>query len=72
MTTITLTNPWTGESVDRDISDLTERQLDAYPLDEDVCAALHSRVAPCTPAEFLAAYVAAVGPEIAGSQILGS
>ena len=67
--TVTLINPWTGATVERDITDLTEAQLDAYPLDGDVCAMIPT---PCTPAEFLAAYVDRVGAQAAGVAILGS
>lgn len=69
---ITLVNPWSGVTVERDITDLTQDQLDAYPLDEDACESLHRRLAPCAPATFLAAYVEEVGPEAAGRVILGS
>lgn len=74
MTTITITNPWTGAVVEHDISDLTKRQLDAYAelMADDIREQLHSELAPCTPAEFLAAYVDRVGPEAVGSIILGS
>ena len=69
---ITLTNPWSGALVERYIADLTHEQLDAYPLNEQICARLHARLAPCSPAEFLAAYTATVGPVEAGRVILGS
>lgn len=70
--TITLVNPWSRAVVERDITDLTQNQLDAYPLDEDVCAELAAAIAPCTPAQFLEAYVDRVGPEAAGVLIIGS
>ncbi len=72
MTTITLINPWSGAQVERDITDLRQEQLDAYPLDEEVCAELAAQIAPCTPAEVLAAYVEQVGAEAAGVAIIGS
>ncbi len=70
--TVTMINPWSGAVVERDITDLSKDELDAYPLDEDACKSLHRRLAQCTPAEFLAAYVDAVGPKAAGRVILGS
>ena len=69
---ITITNPFSGATVERDISGLSEDQLAAYPLDEAICNALSLKMAPCTPAEFLAAYVAQVGADDAGIVILGS
>lgn len=72
MTTITLINPWSLAVVERDISDLTQQQLHAYPLDEDICNELSFEMAPCSPAEFLAAYVDRVGAEAAGAVIIGS
>ncbi len=71
-TVITLVNPWSKALVKRDITDLTQEQLDAYPLDEDICNELHAQIAPCSPADFLAAYVDRVGPEAAGIVIIGS
>lgn len=70
--TITLVNPFTGATVEHDITELTEEQVDAYPLDEDVCNELAAEIAPCTPQAFLAAYVNRVGPRAAGIAILGS
>ena len=70
--TVTLINPWSGATVERDITTLSQAQLDAYPLDEDVCNELAAAMAPCTPPEFLAAYVERVGPEAAGVSIIGS
>ena len=74
MTTLTIQNPFTGQIVDHDITDLTEAQLDAYAeiMDTEIREDLAAKLAPCTPAEFLAAYVERVGAEEAGSVILGS
>jgi hypothetical protein len=70
--TVTLVNPYTGATVARDVTELTHQEMDGYLLDNDVCERLHDLIAPCTPAEFLAAYVDAVGPKNAGRVILGS
>lgn len=71
---VELVNPVSGVTVERDITDVTQRDLDAYAqlMDNDVRERLHDRLAPCSPAEFLSAYVAEVGPEAAGALILGS
>jgi hypothetical protein len=70
--TVTMINPWNFDVVIRDITHLSKDELDAYPLDEQVCEELQRRLAPCTPATFLAAYVEEVGPKAAGRVILGS
>ena len=74
MTSITLTNPWTGRIVERDITGLTQDQLDAYAqvMDDDICNALAREMAPCTPEDYLAAYCERVGPDAAGIVVLGS
>lgn len=71
-TTITIVNPWTGAYGERDISDITQEQIDAYALllDDDTLSALEG--AGDTPAAWLAAYVDRVGPVEAGRVILGS
>lgn len=69
---VTMVNPWTFDIVIRDITELSKDELDSYPLDERVCEELHRRLAPCSPATFLAAYVDEVGPKGAGRVILGS
>lgn len=71
-TIITITNPFSGAVIEQDISDLTQEQLEAFPLEERICNELHAEIAPCTPGEFLAAYADRVGPEEAGRLILGS
>jgi hypothetical protein len=72
--TVTLINPFSGATVEHDISGLTEAQLDAYAhlMDDASREATHAAVAPCTPAEFLTAWVERVGPKEAGRVILGS
>jgi hypothetical protein len=74
MGTITLINPFSGATVERDITDLTQQQLDAYVavMDDEVCNELANEIAPCSPEEFLAAYAQRVGPKEAGIVILGS
>lgn len=74
MTTIRITNPWSNVTVDHDITDLTQSKLDAYAalMDDELREELHSEFAPCSPAEFLAAWVDRVGPDEAGRVILGS
>ena len=71
---ITITNPWTGTLVERDITDLSERQLAQWAelMDDELREQLCSELAPCSPVEFLAAYVDRVGPDVAGRLILGS
>lgn len=72
MTTITIINPFSGTIVERDITGLTQRALDAYAniIDDATLHALEH--AAETPEEWLAAYVDHVGPEQAGIVILGS
>lgn len=66
-------NPFSGIWVERDITSLPERELDAYAqlMDDDLREELHSE-GYSTPAEFLAAWVKRVGPHEAGRVILGS
>jgi hypothetical protein len=73
-TTITITNPCTNALVEQDISGITQAELDAYSglMDAELREQLHAALAPCTPAEYLAAWVAAVGADEAGRVILGS
>ena len=69
---VTLTNPFSGATIVRDISGLTQAQLDAYAMliDDETLYALEG--AGETPAEWLAAYVEHVGADQAGIVILGS
>jgi len=71
MSTITIVNPFSGATVERDISDITQEQVDAYAqlLDDETLYALEGAE---TPAAWLAAYVDRVGPVEAGRVILGS
>lgn len=72
MTTVTVANPWTNALVERDISGMTQGQLDAYLqlIDDETLYALEG--VGETPAEWFYAYVAKVGPEEAGRVLLGS
>jgi hypothetical protein len=69
---IVITNPWSGEVVERDISGLTPAELESYPLDESICDEIAQALAPCLPEEFLAAYVKRVGAITAGIAIFGA
>lgn len=73
MTTITVINPWSGATLHLDITGLTQAALDSYAerMDDDVREALHDALAPCTPEDYLAAYVERVGAVAAGVLLLG-
>jgi hypothetical protein len=66
--TIDVIHPWTEATIPLDISALSWEQLDEYAvmMDDELCERLRSELSPCTPAEFLRAWVAEVGPEEAG------
>ena len=70
---IKISNPWTGELVTQDVTDLTETELEAFAeiMNDDLREELHNELAPCTPGEFLAAWCARVSREEAGRVILG-
>lgn len=73
--TIHIANPWTGAWAERDITDLTQTQLDGYAglmSDEDINAVWDQLGPTASAAAFLAAWVERVGPEEAGRVILGS
>jgi serine/threonine-protein kinase RIO1 len=72
--TITITNPWTGALVERDITNLSEWELAQWVelMDDELCEQLSRELAPCTAAEFVTAYVDHAGPDAAGRIILGS
>ena len=72
MTKIAMTHPATGEVVECRIDGLTHAELEALPLDEQVCADIARDIAPCLPEEFLAAYVLRVGVARAGISVLGA
>jgi hypothetical protein len=71
LTTITIINPFSGATVERDITEITQAQVDAYAqlLDDETLYAIEGAD---TPVEWLEAYVAKVGPTEAGRVILGS
>ena len=69
---IVIRNPWSGEMVERDISGLTPAELEAFPLDENICDEIARAIAPCLPEEFLAAYVKRVGAITGGIAICGA
>jgi hypothetical protein len=73
-TTITIANPWTGAIVERDITGLTQHQLDAYAvvMDSEACEAVARELAPCSPEAFLARYTEIVGAQAAGVVVIGS
>ena len=50
--TVTIINPYSGATVDHDITDLTEDRLTALAeyMDEESREATHEAMAPCTPA----------------------
>ena len=66
--TITLINPFSGATVERDTSDISAQAVAAL-LDDATLAALEGAE---TDAEWIAAYVDRVGMEEAGRVILGS
>lgn len=68
---IDLINPWSGVCVRRDVTNITDDEIQGYALDADVCEQVRVP-ADATPGEWLAAYVAIVGAETAGAQIIGS
>jgi len=65
-------NPWTGAMVDIDLDAMTDDQFDGYvaAIADDVREDLHEAMAPCTPQAYMAAYVAMVGPKVAGIALL--
>ena len=72
METVTITNPWTGATVELDITDISSELFAAYTatMDDEIREELHTRLAPCTMQEFIRAYVDKVGPEAAGRLLL--
>jgi hypothetical protein len=71
MTTVTLTNPWTGAAVERDVTDVTQAQAEAWAaiMDDDDLSALEGAE---SPAAWTVAMVERLGAERAGRIILGS
>ena len=69
---IDLVNPWTGETVSRDITSITDAQIRGYPLDDATVELVHNAAGWETPGEWLAAYVSLRGAVQAGREIIGS
>ncbi len=75
MTTITITNPWTGHTFERDVTDLTQQDLDAYAavMDDESREAANDKFEDgMTPGQWLAIWAEMVGSEEAGRVVLGS
>jgi hypothetical protein len=72
MRQIAVINPTTGRLVECRIDGLTHAELEALPLDDQICDEVAREVAPCLPEEFLAAYVIRVGVVRARVTILGA
>ena len=68
-----LVNPWTGEDVQVDVTDLSQEELDSYAvlMDDDLREELHREMAPCSPGEFLYAWAQRVSTKEASRVILG-
>lgn len=72
MARIAVIDPVTGHLVECSIDGLSHAELEALPLDEQICDEVAREIAPCLPEEFLAAYVIRVGVVRAGATILGA
>jgi hypothetical protein len=72
MARIAVIDPTNGQLVECSIDGLTHAELEALPLDDQICEEVAREVAPCLPEEFLAAYVIRVGIVKAGASILGA
>jgi len=53
MTKIAVISPMTGRLVECRIDGLTHAELEALPLDDQICEEVAREVAPCLPEEFL-------------------
>ena len=69
---VTVTNPWSGADVRIDLTRLAADRFNAWVelMDDDVREELHRELAPCEPAEFIAAFVERVGMAEAGRVLL--
>lgn len=67
-------SPWTKSLIRKDFAGMSTNELERYTvlMDEDIREQLHNAIAPCSPTEFMLAYIDRVGPEEAGRIILGS
>jgi len=75
MTTITVTNPWSGSTFEKDVTDLTQKELDAYAtvMDDESREAANDKFEDgMTPGQWLAIWAEMVGSEEAGRVVLGS
>lgn len=66
--TIVVQNPWSGEIVEIDESEVTQEKLDAMALlmDDEIRETVHTKFGPATPGRFFALYAIIVGAERAG------
>lgn len=73
-TAIHVTNPFGGAWVAFDRAAITQDQLDAWApmMGDELREELHSALAPCTPGDFVAAWVDRVGPDEAGRVMVGA
>ncbi len=74
-TTITVTNPWTGTTFDKDVTYLTQTDLDGYAavMSDESREATNDQVEDgMTPGQWLAIWAEMVGSEEAGRVVLGS
>lgn len=69
MTTITLVNPFSKATVEKDITGIADQEIQGYALDEEICNQVGIFD---TPEEWLADYVKIAGSEKAGIEIIGS
>lgn len=69
---ITLKNPWSGEYVTEDITNITSDDIECYHLDFERAERELDASSYESAANWLAAYVDLVGAEEAGEQIIGS
>jgi len=65
--------PWSGATVTRDVTGLSQDTLDGWMNveDRDTLERVTDAVPDATPGEWLAEYVRQVGPEHAGRVIIG-
>jgi|GEM_PF-2636915 len=69
---IELINPWNGATVCRDVTEITDEQIQGYALDPEIADLVHNDAGWETPGEWLAAYVGRAGAAQAGREIIGS
>lgn len=71
---VAVINPFSQEVTFVDVGEITQAQLDFWSrfMDDDLREELHAELAPCTPQEFVVAWLERVGPEEAGKIVHGS